>query len=82
MKIKLKQLKVVNDTAERGVALMSKFNKLITNDEEQKQYLLRVISAHRQKYTTTVKNLNFLTDVPCILIYFSELIVCFLMEKL
>ena len=55
MKIKLKHLKVVNDTAERGVALMSKFNKLITNDEEQKQYLLKVISAHRQKYTKTVK---------------------------
>lgn len=34
----IKQLKVVNDVAERGVALITEFNSSITNDEEQKQY--------------------------------------------
>ena len=55
MKNKLKHFRVVNDSAERGVALMHKFNKLITNDEEQKQYLLTVIAAHRKKYSKSVK---------------------------
>ena len=36
---------------------MNKFNKLLTNDEEQKQYLLKVISAsaHAKKYSKSVK---------------------------
>ena len=40
-------LKVVNDIAERGVRLMDEYNKLITNDEEQKQYLLQVVKDYR-----------------------------------
>ena len=55
MRKQLKHFRVVNDSAERGVALMQKFNKLITNDEEQKQYLLTVIAAHRKKYSKKVK---------------------------
>ena len=31
----VKQIKVVNDLAERGVALITEFNRLITNDEEE-----------------------------------------------
>ena len=33
-------LKVINDIAESGVALMDEFNKLLTNNEEQKQPLV------------------------------------------
>ena len=55
MKKTLKHFKVVNDAAERGVALIQKFNKLITNDEDQKQYLLMVIAAHRKKCSKKVK---------------------------
>ncbi|CAA9996988.1 unnamed protein product, partial [Nesidiocoris tenuis] len=33
-------MRVVNDIAERGVALMEEYNKLHTQNEEQKQYLL------------------------------------------
>ena len=40
----VKQTKVVNDTAERGVKLMEDYNKIITNDEQQNQYLLQVVS--------------------------------------
>ncbi|CAB0014572.1 unnamed protein product, partial [Nesidiocoris tenuis] len=33
-------MRVVNDIAERGIALMEEYNKLRTQNEEQKQYLL------------------------------------------
>ena len=55
----LKNFKVVNDSAERGVALISKFNKVITNDEEQKQYLLQVVSDHRKRFPNAAKKTLF-----------------------
>jgi hypothetical protein len=36
-------LKVVNDSAERGVKLMKEFNDKFTKQEELKQYVLQVI---------------------------------------
>ena len=39
--------KVVNDAAERGVKLIQDFFHSITNDEEQRQYLLQVIEQNR-----------------------------------
>jgi len=30
---------IVNDTAERGVKLIQDFNAILTNDEDQKQFL-------------------------------------------
>ena len=55
--------KVVNDTAERGVALIQKFNDILTNSEEQKQFLLQVVSEHRKlcpdvKKSTVVRALK------------------------
>ena len=41
-------LKVVNDTAQRGVALIQAYSGSLTRDEEQLQYLLQVVAAHRQ----------------------------------
>lgn len=41
-------LKVVNDTAERGIALIQSFNNSITADEEQKQFLLQVVEENRR----------------------------------
>jgi hypothetical protein len=46
------QLRVVNDTAERGVKLFEEFNRLITNDEEEKQFLLQVVEANRKAVPT------------------------------
>lgn len=43
-------LRVVNDLAERGVALMEEYNKIIVNDEQQKQFLLQVVKRYRQIY--------------------------------
>lgn len=38
----IKSIKVVNDTAERHVKLMKEYNKTITKNEDQKQFLLQV----------------------------------------
>ncbi|CAD6217544.1 GSCOCG00011374001-RA-CDS [Cotesia congregata] len=44
------KLKVVNDVAERVVALVEEYNKCLTKNEEQFQYLLQVVKEHRRKY--------------------------------
>ena len=44
---KAPQLKVVNDVAERGVALCQSFNGVLTNQDEQKQFLLQIVEKHR-----------------------------------
>ena len=49
-------LKVVNDVAERGVALMEEYSKLHTKDEEQKQYLLLLVKQFRSKYPDSKKS--------------------------
>lgn len=60
---KVKGMKVVNDAAERGVALISEFNGVLTNQEDQQNYLLQVVEEHRKKFpnakkSTVVTNLN------------------------
>lgn len=42
--------KVVNDTAERGVSLIQEYNKILTLDEDQKQYILLLVKSFRQKF--------------------------------
>src|SRR6218665_4048706 len=49
-------LRVVNDLAERGVALIQEFNSTLTRDEEQKQYLLQVIEDHRRRFAAPTKS--------------------------
>lgn len=49
-------MRVVNDIAERGVALIEEYNKLITANEEQKQYLLLIVKNFRQKYSDCKKS--------------------------
>lgn len=49
-------MRVVNDIAERGVALMEEYNKLHTNDEEQKQYLLLLVKDYRKRIPNTKKS--------------------------
>lgn len=57
-------LAVVNDRAERAVKLMQDFNSSITTNEEQKQYLLLVVSGHRAKYPEARKSLLVGDDIP------------------
>lgn len=46
----VKSIRVVNDIAERGVALIEEFNKLITMNEEQKQFLIQVVKEFRKRF--------------------------------
>lgn len=55
-KFVLSDLKVVNDLAERGVALIQDYNNCLTRNEEQKQYLLQVVEEHRKKFPYVTKN--------------------------
>lgn len=52
----VENLKVVNDVAERGVALIEKFNKCLTRNEDQLQYLMQVVQRHRTSHPTCQKN--------------------------
>lgn len=47
--------KVVNDTAERGVKLIQDFNSCLTKDEEQRQFLLQVVSECRKIFPDSSK---------------------------
>lgn len=49
-------IKVVNDTAERGVKLIKDFNSTLTKDEEQRQFLLQVVTECRRLYPHTSKS--------------------------
>jgi len=53
---KARQLKVVNDTAERGVALCQAFNGVLTNQEDQKQFLLQLVEKHRLDFPNSDKS--------------------------
>lgn len=42
------KLKTVNDTAERGITLIEDYNSILTTNEEQKQFVLQVVSDYRK----------------------------------
>ena len=48
-------LNVVNDSAERGVALINEFNSALVNDESQKQGLLQVVAQNRKQIPKITK---------------------------
>ena len=50
------KIKVVNDAAKRGVALIQNFNSVITNREEHKLYQLQVVEIHRQQLSHPTKS--------------------------
>lgn len=52
LKQRAQMLRVTNDCAERGIALIQRYNSTITRDEDQKQYLLRVVYKHRKEKPT------------------------------
>jgi len=54
-KRRVQQLRVVNDTAERGVKLFEEFNTLLTKDEDEKQFLLQVVEGNRKAVPTEAK---------------------------
>ncbi|XP_050547554.1 uncharacterized protein LOC126909176 [Daktulosphaira vitifoliae] len=46
----VESIKVVNDTVEQGVKLMTDFNEKFTKNEEQKQFVLQVVQDYRKKF--------------------------------
>lgn len=54
-KASVQALSVINDHAERGVALVQGFSGRITKDEEQLQYLLQVVADHRKSFPNALK---------------------------
>lgn len=52
---RVQALQVVNDFAERGVALMQSFNLALTKSEDQRQFLLQVVAKHRCEFPTASK---------------------------
>jgi len=59
---KLTNLKVVNDIVERGVKLISDYNNLISENEDQKQFLVQTIYEYRKKYPNA-KNHTLTNDI-------------------
>ncbi|KAK3923451.1 Transmembrane anterior posterior transformation protein 1-like protein [Frankliniella fusca] len=49
------KLRVTNDCAERSVALVEEYNKILTADEEQKQFLILDVKEHRKRYPNVNK---------------------------
>lgn len=49
-------LHVVNDAAERGVKFIKDYNKILTNDEEEMQFILQVVEKYKKKYPSYKKS--------------------------
>ena len=58
----VKDLRVVNDTAERGIALVQEYNGLLVKDPEQHEFLLRLVHDHRKRFPEAKKS-NMLFEV-------------------
>ena len=54
-RVAAQSVKVVNDLAERGVALVQEFNSSLTRNEEQRQFLLQVVEEHRKQFSEPTK---------------------------
>ena len=52
----VRDLKVTNDVAERGVALIQDFAHTITKDDQQLQWLLQAVEAHRKRVPSFEKH--------------------------
>ena len=62
-------IRVVNDTAERGIGLISDFNDVITKNEDQKQSLLKVVAKDRKENPSTSKQSLFKTKYCIFFMY-------------
>jgi hypothetical protein len=52
----VRELRVVNETSERGVALMQDYNELLTKNEDQMQFALQVVKEHRKCFPDSKKS--------------------------
>jgi len=56
-------LKVVNDAAERGIALATRFNSSLTKREDEKQLLYQMVEIHRQRLPQATKSAALSTQI-------------------
>jgi hypothetical protein len=56
------RIAIVNDFAERGVALKQNCNQILTKDEQQRQYLLQVIEWYREQFPIAKKRQRLVDD--------------------
>ena len=49
-------MKVVNDSAERGISLSTTFNSTVTKQKEQKQFLFQVVESYRKRFPNSKKS--------------------------
>jgi len=56
LKTAVSRMKVVNDTAERAIALMQQYYSSLTKNEEQQQNLLHLLERHRKQHPTCAKS--------------------------
>jgi hypothetical protein len=52
----VRALKVVNDCAERAIALATTFNSALTKHDEQKQFLFQTVESHRKRFPNPKKH--------------------------
>jgi hypothetical protein len=52
----VEKINVVNDNAERAVALIQSFNTHLTKNEEQLQYVLQIVEKHRDMFPNPTKS--------------------------
>lgn len=50
------KLNVVNDSAERAVKLMEDYNRVLSQNEEEKQFILQIVSEYRKRYSNAKKS--------------------------
>lgn len=55
-RVRARNLKVVNDAAEREISLIQTVKAILTNEKEQIQYLWRVVKQHRPNYPNLNKS--------------------------
>lgn len=55
METEIKHILIVNDVAERGVKLITDYNTILCNDEEQKQFILQIVENHRKRFPIITK---------------------------
>nr|CAR82250.1 hypothetical protein [Cotesia congregata] len=51
----VKNLQIVNDVAERAIKLTQEYINILTTREDQKQYLIQVVSEYKKKYPNATK---------------------------
>ena len=49
-------LKITNDTAERGVKMIQDYSKILTKDSKERQDILQVVEQHRDEIRDVKKS--------------------------